>query len=174
MARFDEGLRPEDHPDEYELLPAGTYLAQVCESEIVPTKKGDGQILKATFQILEGQYEGRLIWERLNIKNPNPQAQSIALKSLAKLARACGIDFLEDSEELHFKPVLVRLGIRKDKEGQYPDQNAILGYEMPGTPQVTAPGQPGQQQQVATQQAVHILKAAPAKSGDKAPWRKST
>ena len=53
----------------FDPIPAGKYLAIITESEMKPTKAGTGQYLQLTFQVLEGQYKGRLVWARLNLDN---------------------------------------------------------------------------------------------------------
>jgi hypothetical protein len=165
MAKLDEAFNAEEHPDEFELLPAGVYLAQVIDSEIGDTKAGNGKILKITLEILEGAYATRLLWERLNIRNQNPQAQSISLKQLAKLANACGVPTFDDTEELHYKPILIRLGVREDKTGQYKPQNIIQGYEAAGAATQAAPAGKPEPETAKT--------APPAAATGGAPWRKN-
>ena len=47
----------------FELLPVGWYTAMITGSEMKATKAGDGEYLNLTIQIVEGEYEGRLVWE---------------------------------------------------------------------------------------------------------------
>jgi hypothetical protein len=169
MARLDETFVAEDHPDEFELLPAGVYLLQVTESEIADNKAGTGKILKITLEIVEGEFAGRFLWERLNIRHPTPQAQAIALKQLAKLANAVGVPNFDDTEELHYKPVIARVGIRKDKSGEYRDQNVIQGYEAVGTPSAVA-NAPAQSEAPKAQPEPQQQASTPTGGG--APWRK--
>ena len=42
-----------------ELLPPGKYVAQIVQSEMQPTKLGDGQMLCLELDILEGPHRGR-------------------------------------------------------------------------------------------------------------------
>ena len=44
----------------------GQVLAVVSESELKPTKTGGGKYLQLTFQIIDGEFKGRLVWARLN------------------------------------------------------------------------------------------------------------
>lgn len=122
-AVFDPDAIEEDAG--FEPLPAGDYLAQIIESEITDTKSGTGQMLKLTFEIMSGQHESRRIWDRLNIVNQNPDAQRIAQQQLKRLCDACGTGAISDSEELHFKPLNIRVGIKIDKSGEYRPQNTI-------------------------------------------------
>ncbi len=128
MAQLPGTFNPDEIPDDDELLPAGKYLAQVIESEIVPTKDGRGQILKLTFEIMSGQYERRRIWERMNIMNHSETAQRIANQQLARLCKAAGLGIIDDSEELHFRPVTIEVGAKVDETGRYRDQNVIKRF----------------------------------------------
>lgn len=114
---------------EFDLLPAGKYLAQVIDSEVVPTKARTGQMLKLTFEIMDGEYANRRLWARLNIANENAQAQQIGLAQLSALCHAVGVTKLTDSLELHEKPVLVTVKVRKAKPGDtYGDSNDVTGF----------------------------------------------
>ncbi len=131
----------------FEPLPAGDYLAQIIESEITDTKSGSGQMLKLTFEIMSGQHESRRIWDRLNIVNQNPDAQRIAQQQLKRLCDATGSGAISDSEELHFKPIHIRVGIRVDKTGDYGPQNTITkcwpaGGALPVAVKATATTKP--------------------------------
>ena len=57
MARFDttfdaSGVEPLTG---YELLPPGDYVAQIVESEMRPTRNGNGEFLWIAMDSLEGQ-----------------------------------------------------------------------------------------------------------------------
>ena len=55
---------------EFEPIPAGKYLTAISTSEMKDTKNGNGSYLELEFAVLEGQYKGRKLWARLNLKNP--------------------------------------------------------------------------------------------------------
>ena len=57
-----------------EPIPAGKYQAVITESEMKPTKAGNGHYLQLAFQIIEGEYRNRFVWARLNLDNPNATA----------------------------------------------------------------------------------------------------
>ena len=116
----------------YELLPAGWYAAQIVESEIVTLASGNGQALKLTFEVLAQGYRNRKLWARLNIKHNSPRAEGIAKQQLRELCESIGLASLPDSTMLHYKPVQIRVKIRKDDTGKYEDQNEITGYKPLG------------------------------------------
>ena len=66
-------------------LPAGTYLAHITESDVQPLKSGNGEGLKLTFEIIDGQIKGRKVWENLNIRHSNEDTQRIAQSQLSGL-----------------------------------------------------------------------------------------
>lgn len=108
-------------------IPAGSYIAQVIESEIKPTKSGTGQMLTLRWQILDGQYKGRLVFDRLNIVNQNPEAEKIGQRQLSGVCHATGVIKLTDSSQLHNKPVKIKVKIRSD--ANYGDSNEVGGYD---------------------------------------------
>ena len=63
--------------------PVGDYKAVITESEVKETKAGDGQYLNLRIEIIEGEYQGRIIFVILNLWNPNPKAVEIANRELA-------------------------------------------------------------------------------------------
>ncbi len=67
-----------DHKQAPGPIPAGKYLAVITESEMNPTSQGQATLLQLTFQIIEGEYQNRLLWARLNLDNPNAVAVQIA------------------------------------------------------------------------------------------------
>ena len=81
-----------------EVLPPGKYLAQLIESEMAPTKAGDGQLLKLVFEILEGPSTRRKIFDQLNLVNRNEQTVEIAQRTLSAICHAVGQMHVGDSE----------------------------------------------------------------------------
>jgi hypothetical protein len=85
----------------------------ITESEMKPTKSGDGRYLQLTFQILEGPYKNRFVWARLNLHNANATAVQIARSELSAICRAVGVLAPKDSCELHNLPVTVHVRCKK-------------------------------------------------------------
>ncbi|GJQ27832.1 MAG: hypothetical protein HBSAPP02_28640 [Phycisphaerae bacterium] len=111
----------------FEAIPAGKYLAVITESEMKPTKSGVGQYLQITFQVIDGEYKGRLVWSRLNLDNPNATTVKIARAELSAICRAVGVLAPKDSVELHNVPLVITVGLKKrDDTGEM--GNAIKGY----------------------------------------------
>lgn len=130
MAEMDYQVGDETM-ESFDVVPPGEYKAMVVESDVKPTKSGTGTQLVLTWQIVEGEYEGRKIWGRINLRNANEKAVQIGRKELNTLAIATGKPsgyHLSDSTELHDIPVIIDVKIRP-AEGQYREGNEIKGYK---------------------------------------------
>lgn len=150
--------RQVDPAEGFDPIPAGKYLAVITESELKDTKKGGGQYLQLTFQIIDGPCKGRYVWARLNLKNANPTTVQIARAELSAICRAVGVMTPGDSVELHNLPLVITVRQKKrDDTGEI--NNEIKGYAKKdaatGTPQQQATANTG------------------AFNGSTPPWRRS-
>ena len=127
--------------DDFTPIPVGDYKAVITESEIKPTKAGDGQYLSLRVEIIEGEYQGRIIFVILNLWNPNPKAVEIANRELATIVAAVNKPGAQNSEELHNIPMTVKVGIQPG-QGEYGPSNRIKNYMAYAAPvaQVAANG----------------------------------
>lgn len=95
-------------------IPAGIYKAAIVGSEVAPTSKGDGLILKVTECLFDEKYGGREIRTNFNIKNPNEKAEQIGRGMLSSLARACGLlGIPNDSNDLHEKYHMIKVVVKE-------------------------------------------------------------
>ncbi len=118
----------------FEPIPEGKYVAAITASEMKPTKSGNGTYLELTFQVLEGDYKGRLLWARLNLDNPNKLTVKIARSELAAICKAVGVLTPNDSTELHDLPLQVKVGLkRRDDTGEL--TNEVKGYAKKPSPE---------------------------------------
>lgn len=130
MATLPSSFNSSQHkdPDAYDLLPAGEYSAKITDSEMCKTKDGNGQYLKLKWKITAGDYEGRVVFQKLNLVNKSASAVEIAQKHLAAICRAAlGNVVIGDSDELHGIEMTVKLKIAKGKD-DYPDSNDFTSY----------------------------------------------
>lgn len=137
-------------------LPNGTYECVINNGDIKATKAGTGEYLELEFQVISGEHAGRRVWERLNINNPNKQAEDIAREQLAGLCMALNIPKLSDTDELLDIPVNVYIEIDRKE----PDRNRIRGYSSAGAPAPAARPAPAQ------------APAAAAPAAAKKPWQR--
>jgi len=156
----------------WDVLPVGEYVAQVVEASIQQPNSGDGYHLALTWKIIEGDYEGRQVWQRITYLHSSEQAQTIGRKTLKDLWVATGVadEQVDNAEVFLFKPVRIRLGIERDKQGVYADKNRIsrilpLEAKSEEPEQPEEPAKPGAATKVAS--AAKTSKPAPA---GPAPW----
>lgn len=109
-------------------LPAGDYTAIITESETKATKDGQGQYLQIKLQIQDGEFSGRILFDRLNLWNNNQQAREIAQRALSAICHAVGVLQVGDSQELHNRPLIATVKI-KPASGNYEANNEIKGYK---------------------------------------------
>ncbi len=129
----------------FDAIPAGKYQVIINESEMKPTKTGNGQYLWIEFEVISGEYKGRKLWTRLNLENPNPDAVRMARADLSAICRAVNVLNPHDSVELHNLPLTVTVRCRKNQDdelvneikGYGPRENAVL-QKPAGAPTPTA------------------------------------
>jgi Protein of unknown function (DUF669) len=162
---FDPTTQEGSH---FDLIPPGSYAAEVIEAGIGTPKTGNGSMLSFTWKIItEGPHEGRPVWETYCYLHPSMQAQEIARRKLKDVCDAMGIkQQVTDPEVFKFKPVLIKVGIESDKNGQYDDKNKILSVK-PLPPDGDKPNPPAAPASKRPAQTLDNSIAAPA------PWRRS-
>lgn len=178
MAELSGTFDPGAIADDRALVPAHEAVAQIFESDLI-YKDSSGALTqianqavstyaKFGWEIIGGPHAGRKLWTGENIQHPNAQAQEIGQRTLKRICEAAGLGPIRNTDELHFKPILITI-IEKPPETKngktYDAKNEIKGYKFYGPPK-TAPGAPqGSVTAPATTQA-----AAPATTAGAVPW----
>lgn len=133
-------------------IPAGWYNLRMIASENKPTSKSTEQVpqyyLEMQFEVIDGQYAGRKIYDRLNLKNENATAEKIAYEQLSAICRATNSLKITDSAELHNKPLMGKVslrpaGVNPQNNQAYEANNEIKGYKAIEVPTSTLPGTSG-------------------------------
>lgn len=115
--------------DDYSVVPAGVYNSQIVKSDIVPTKKKDGTLLKLQYKIIDGKFKGRTIFGQYNLTNPNEQAVQISKTQIKTLCDAIGKpDGFSDTTQLHNIPLQIKIAV-KPASGPYAESNEIKFYD---------------------------------------------
>lgn len=109
-------------------IPAGWYNVQIDQSELKPTKDASGAYLELRLAVLDGQYAGRKVFSRLNLRNNNPQAVEIAFTDLSAICHAVGVMQVQDSSQLHGKPMKIKVSVRA-ATGEYEASNEVKAYK---------------------------------------------
>jgi hypothetical protein len=130
MAKLNTTFVTSDAPEStsFDALPAGDYVCIISDSEMKDTKAGNGQYLQCTLQVIDGKQQGRQLWTRFNLVNPNSTAVEIATRQLGELCRALGLASVDDSSELHDKPFVAKVKLRP-ASGQYDASNDVALYK---------------------------------------------
>ena len=128
LAAYNFNAEEVEPSSSFDPIPAGWYTAIISSSEMKATRDGYGEYLSLTLQVIEGQYENRLVFARLNLKNANDKAVDIARKDLAAICRAVGVMSPQASEELHDIPLMIKVKVRP-ASGDYEASNDIGGYK---------------------------------------------
>jgi hypothetical protein len=165
----------EETLDSYDPIPVGEYPAMIVQSDVVPTNDKTGMRMKLTWQILDGEYAGRFVYDSINLKNKSAKAEEIGRKQLNTLALACGKPsgtHIGDSVELHEIPVLIDVRIRP-ADGQYRESNDVKGYKpADGAAPAPAPAAAAARPPVAKSAAAAPAAKAPATATGKPAWFK--
>src|SRR5271166_4032046 len=75
----------------FDVLPIGTYVAQMTDAAVFQPKTGDGYQIGLTWQITEGEYAGRYVWQRITFLHSNITATTIGRKQIKDLCDATGV-----------------------------------------------------------------------------------
>jgi hypothetical protein len=130
----------------FDVLPPGDYKVQIVQSDMVQNKAGTGQYLWLEMDIVDGEYQGRKVWDRLNLVNPNQQAQDIAQRQLSAICHAIGQLSVQDSEELHFKTFVAQVKV-KPRQDTGENTNEVKGYKPADEQRQAAPASGQQKRQ---------------------------
>lgn len=114
-------------------IPSGWYRAIIEESKSEPTSKPGGMMLALTLKIIDGEFTGRKVFDRLNLQNENPTTVQIAYETLSQICHSVGVIQCQDSQQLHNIPLLVKVKLRPAGPGSdgkhYDASNEVKGYD---------------------------------------------
>lgn len=130
MAQIPGGFVPDanDQWQGFEALPAGEYKVQIVDTDLVETKAGDGQYIKIVFEVIgHPSYNGRKIFDNINIVNPNSDAVRIGKQRLNTICALTGMKTIKDTAQLHGKTLSLLLTVGKNKQTG-DDTNIIKKY----------------------------------------------
>ena len=130
--------------ESFQPIPAGDYTVCISASEEKTTASGNGEYLKLTLEVLDGDHKGRLLFENLNLKNPSAAAVDIARRTARDICLAVNVPQLNDGGvmELHGKPMAASVKVEKRNDnGEL--RNVIKSF-APVTAANAAPAATGQ------------------------------
>ncbi|PID48696.1 MAG: hypothetical protein CR991_10305 [Proteobacteria bacterium] len=121
----------------YDPLPNGEYLCCVVASDMKYTRDNTGQYLELELEVMDGNFKGRKVWDRLNLINHNAKAVEIAQRQLSSICHAAGVLHVTDSNQLHNIPVIATVKYR-EPNGPYNASNDVRGYKAASQSATTA------------------------------------
>ncbi len=98
----------------FDALPAGVYTVTAVKIEQKPTKSGKGEYLEVDLEVIDGEFKGRHVWARFNVKNPSERAQEIGRSQMASFMKCVGKPKVADSAELLNIPVKAKVAVRDE------------------------------------------------------------
>ena len=111
----------------YDPIPDGEYVLKALDAEEKATSAGTGSYIKVKFEVVKGEYSGRLIWQNFNVNNPSEKAQRIGRQQMVAWATACGKPDADDTDKLLEKQFTAAVSIEKGTGG-YSDSNRIKAF----------------------------------------------
>ena len=75
----------------YEPLDDDNYTVSLNRVGEKSTKAGNGTLIDVSFQVTDGEFKNRLIWDSFLISHPNPKAAGIGLQRLDKMLKSIGV-----------------------------------------------------------------------------------
>ena len=130
MAFLDQEILLNDIPEStnnFEPLPAGWYSANITGADLKATKAGNGSYIAIRYDITGPSHEGRVVFGNINIRNPNPMAESIGRQQLGDIMRAVGLTSVKDTDQLIGTSLMIKVAIRDDEK--YGASNDIKGHK---------------------------------------------
>jgi len=118
---FSANDLPEGNDGEFTAIPAGDYQVEITEASLQDTKSGTGQYIKLRMDIIGPEYQGRVLFSNLNIRNQSEKAEQIGLQQLGDVIRAIGVPSLNDTDQLVGGNLTVKVKVKDDAE--YGDAN---------------------------------------------------
>ncbi|QJD54372.1 hypothetical protein [Aminobacter phage Erebus] len=112
-----------------EAVPSGMYPVIITRSEEKPTKAGTGSYIELEMTIQSGEFQGRKVFDRLNIRNQNQVAVDIAYATLSAICHVTGRLQIQDTSQLHGAPFIAV--VAKLPRDDRPDTmtNEVKGYK---------------------------------------------
>lgn len=122
---------PEELPErtsDFSPLPAGEYLSVISDCELRETNDGTGKYLSLKWQVIQGDHEGRIFFENINIQNKSEKATQIGLSMLGEISK-CIMKKINSTEDLVDGICSVSLGIQP-ASGQFESSNKVKKHSM--------------------------------------------
>lgn len=155
------------------VIPKGDYDVIFDSCEIKPTSSGNGGFIECRYKVMAGEHKDALLFDRLNLWNPNEQAVNIARAQLSALCHVTGVFVLSDgantmNQQMKNKPFKVHVDVslndKKEAVGNAVKRIMNADGSLPGRATPAAPASAPAANAAFTQQA------APASAPAQQAW----
>jgi hypothetical protein len=110
----------------FEPVPKGQYVATIKDASVGALKSKKGQAISLTWQIASGEYENRLVFDRVIIAHESADAMKFGRRKLKDIAVACGVtEAITDLAVICHKPCMISVKIETDDSGEYAPKNRV-------------------------------------------------
>jgi hypothetical protein len=132
MTEFDPEQAVKDSGGgSYDPIPPGWYYGRVTQSEVQNTKAGTGKMVFVRLDIEGPQHAGRVLFDRMVVAHPNPDAAAIGRARFGSLCLACGFAKKpNDTKELLGKVCGFKVKTEKSKE--FGDKSVPIDFKPHG------------------------------------------
>lgn len=115
MVHFGQTINVNDIPERTAYTPVqpGTYYGMIMSAEEKPngpnSKDPNGSQIVLDIEITEGEFQGKKLVERLNLKNASDKAREIAFQTLGEIIRAVGKVTVSSTDDLQGKRFMMEV-----------------------------------------------------------------
>ena len=138
MADYQFNAEEHEPFDGFETIPADDYTASIITSEIKTSKNGKGSYLELVWEVLDGEWKGRRVWQRIMITHSSEKCVAMGQRKLSSVCHALGVMKLNDSSELHGIPTTIRVSVKEESGyeptneiGRFPDAKRTGDSNIP-------------------------------------------
>jgi hypothetical protein len=108
------------------VIPAGRYTAEITKATVGSLKSGKGQAVELVWEVKGGQYDGRVLFDRVILSHASEDAMRFGRQKFKDICTATGATGqVTDLSVLEGKPCSVYVKIEEDETGQYEPKNRI-------------------------------------------------
>lgn len=141
---FGHGQDVNEKADDFDPIPVGNYPLQAVDVSVVETKNGSGLAAECQFTVTDGPFENRRIFQMFLLEHQSEKAVNIGRAAIKNWMIGAGLDPNQPwtvalIEALEGSKFIAKVGIERDKTGQYADKNRIMRFVNAGAPVQAVP-----------------------------------